>query len=69
MSALTFNVASKYVFKWFGRRGLLTNSSSKTTIILTYGWVSEGRILTAKDSLGIILALGGATLYSQLSQK
>jgi solute carrier family 35 protein E3 len=31
--------------------------------------VSEGRILTVKDALGIILALGGATLYSQLSQK
>ncbi|KAE8449522.1 hypothetical protein EG329_008131 [Mollisiaceae sp. DMI_Dod_QoI] len=53
MSALTFNVASNV----------------KTIIILTYGWVSEGRILTAKDALGIILALGGATLYSQLSQR
>jgi len=53
MSALTFNVASNV----------------KTIIILTYGWVSEGRILTVKDSLGIVLALGGATLYSQLSQK
>jgi len=53
MSALTFNVASNV----------------KTIIILTYGWVSEGRLLTLKDSLGIILALGGATLYSQLSQK
>lgn len=53
MSALTFNVASNV----------------KTIIILTYGWVSEGRILTVKDALGIILALGGATLYSQLSQK
>ncbi|KAH8594588.1 triose-phosphate transporter family-domain-containing protein [Bisporella sp. PMI_857] len=52
MSALTFNVASNV----------------KTIIILTYGWVSEGRILTLKDSVGIILALGGATLYSQLSQ-
>ncbi|TAQ91096.1 hypothetical protein B7494_g517 [Chlorociboria aeruginascens] len=53
MSALTFNVASNV----------------KTIIILTYGWVSEGRLLTIKDSLGIILALGGATLYSQLSQR
>lgn len=53
MSALTFNVASNV----------------KTIIILTYGWISEGRILTAMDSLGIVLALGGATLYSQLSQK
>ncbi|KAG4436869.1 hypothetical protein IFR05_007632 [Cadophora sp. M221] len=53
MSALTFNVASNV----------------KTIIILTYGWVSEGRVLTVKDALGIILALGGATLYSQLSQK
>ncbi|KAF4631259.1 hypothetical protein G7Y89_g6875 [Cudoniella acicularis] len=53
MSALTFNVASNV----------------KTIIILTYGWVSEGRVLTLKDSLGILLALGGATLYSQLSSK
>jgi hypothetical protein len=53
MSALTFNVASNV----------------KTIIILTYGWVSEGRVLTLTDSLGIILALGGATLYSQLSQR
>ncbi|TVY71396.1 Solute carrier family 35 member E3 [Lachnellula suecica] len=53
MSALTFNVASNV----------------KTIIILTYGWISEGRILTAKDALGIVLALGGATVYSQLSQK
>jgi solute carrier family 35 protein E3 len=47
----------------------LVAHSVKTIIILTYGWVSEGRILTVKDALGIILALGGATLYSQLSQK
>ncbi|RDL38815.1 uncharacterized protein BP5553_03155 [Venustampulla echinocandica] len=53
MSALTFNVASNV----------------KTIIILSYGWISEGRLLTIKDSLGIVLALGGATLYSQLSQK
>lgn len=53
MSALTFNVASNV----------------KTIIILTYGWVSEGRSLTLKDSLGIVLALGGATVYSQLSQR
>ncbi|KAK0102569.1 hypothetical protein ONS95_006180 [Cadophora gregata] len=53
MSALTFNVASNV----------------KTILILTYGWVSEGREMTVKDALGIILALGGATLYSQLSQK
>ncbi len=53
MSALTFNVASNV----------------KTIIILTYGWVSEGRVLTLTDASGIILALGGATLYSQLSQR
>jgi solute carrier family 35 protein E3 len=46
----------------------LTIFSVKTIIILTYGWISEGRTLTIKDSMGIILALGGATLYSQLSQ-
>lgn len=48
---------------------LANPSSVKTIIILTYGWVSEGRALTLKDSMGIILALGGASLYSQLSQK
>ncbi|KAH8776133.1 triose-phosphate transporter family-domain-containing protein [Hyaloscypha finlandica] len=53
MSALTFNVASNV----------------KTIIILSYGWISEGRALTMRDSLGIVLALGGATVYSQLSQK
>ena len=53
MSALTFNVASNV----------------KTIIILTYGWVSEGRVLTVTDGVGMLLALGGATLYSQLSQK
>ncbi|CAG8977281.1 hypothetical protein HYALB_00010901 [Hymenoscyphus albidus] len=53
MSALTYGVASNV----------------KTIIILTYGWFSEGRILTATDALGIVLALGGATVYSQLSNK
>jgi hypothetical protein len=43
--------------------------SVKTIIILSYGWISEGRPLTVKDSLGIILALGGATVYSQLSRR
>lgn len=53
MSALTFNVASNV----------------KTIIILTYGWISEGRAFTVQDACGIILALGGATLYSRLSSK
>ncbi|QSZ32420.1 hypothetical protein DSL72_001994 [Monilinia vaccinii-corymbosi] len=53
MSALTFNVASNV----------------KTIIILTYGWISEGRVLTLRDTTGILLALGGATVYSQLSQR
>lgn len=43
--------------------------SVKTIIILTYGWVSEGREFTFQDACGIILALGGATLYSRLSSK
>jgi solute carrier family 35 protein E3 len=38
-------------------------------IILTYGWISEGRVMTIKDAMGIALALGGAALYSQLTQK
>jgi len=53
MSALTFNVASNV----------------KTIIILAYGWNSEGRPLTFKDAVGIILALGGATVYGRLSQR
>ncbi|KAG9237442.1 triose-phosphate transporter family-domain-containing protein [Amylocarpus encephaloides] len=53
MSALTFNVASNV----------------KTIIILTYGWISDSRLLTPKDLLGIVMALGGATLYSQLASK
>ncbi|TVY90148.1 Solute carrier family 35 member E3 [Lachnellula willkommii] len=51
-----------------GLAAALLSHSVKTVIILSYGWVSEGRSLTLKDSLGIVLALGGATLYSQLSQ-
>ena len=47
----------------------LTSNSVKTIIILSYGWISEGRTLTVRDSLGIMLALGGASVYSQLSQK
>ena len=41
----------------------------KMIIILSYGWISEGRVMTLKDAVGILLALGGATVYSQLSQK
>lgn len=41
----------------------------KMIIILSYGWISEGRVMTFKDAVGIILALGGATMYSQLSQR
>lgn len=42
-------------------------ASVKTIIILSYGWISEGRPMTVKDAAGIMLALGGASLYSQLS--
>jgi hypothetical protein len=37
-------------------------------IILSYGWISEGRVMTLKDAAGILLALGGATAYSQVSK-
>lgn len=73
MSALTFNVASKYEHLscyLTAKHHVLTHLSSvKTIIILTYGFMSEGRVLTVKDSMGILLALGGATVYSQLSQR
>ncbi|MCJ1229590.1 hypothetical protein MMC12_006259 [Toensbergia leucococca] len=51
-SALTFNVASNL----------------KTVIILTLSWLTEGRVLTAHDFAGMVLAVGGAMMYSQLSQ-
>lgn len=53
MSALTFNVASNL----------------KTIIILGLGWVSDGRVLTFQDAIGIVLAVGGAAVYTQLSQR
>ena len=75
MSALTYNVSSKYVFTVtplffpFPNPTNLTRYSVKMIIILTYGWVSENKVFTIKDGTGILLALGGATAYSQLSQK
>jgi hypothetical protein len=44
-------------------------SQAKAIIVLTYGRVSEGRALTLNDAVEIAMTLGGALLYSQLSQR
>ncbi|RDW73362.1 putative solute carrier family 35 member E3 [Coleophoma cylindrospora] len=72
VSGITAAVLNLSQFLIIGRLSALTynvSSNVKTIIILTYGWLSEGRILTVKDALGILLALGGATMYSQVSQR
>ncbi|KAF2738528.1 hypothetical protein EJ04DRAFT_428494 [Polyplosphaeria fusca] len=52
-SALTFNIVSHL----------------KTICILSIGWYSEGKILTAKEWCGVGLALGGGWVYSHLALK
>ena len=52
-SALTFNIVSHL----------------KTILILSMGWYSEGKILTMKEWLGVMLALGGGWVYSHLALK
>ncbi|KAI9834379.1 MAG: hypothetical protein M1819_002990 [Sarea resinae] len=52
-SAVTFNVASNL----------------KTVIIVTAGWISDGKVLNLQDLFGITFAVGGAMAYSQLSQR
>jgi len=39
----------------------------KTILILSFGWYSDGTILTDKEIAGIVLALGGGWVYSHLS--
>ena len=36
-------------------------------MILTLGWYSEGKIFTAVDILGVVLALAGAWQYARKS--
>ncbi|KAF2490577.1 TPT-domain-containing protein [Lophium mytilinum] len=50
-SALTFNVVGHL----------------KTILILSFGWYSDGTILSDKEIAGIVLALGGGWVYSHLS--
>lgn len=50
-SALTFNVVGHL----------------KTILILSFGWYSEGTILTPKEICGVLLALGGGWVYSHLA--
>jgi solute carrier family 35 protein E3 len=52
-SALTFNIVSNL----------------KTIIILALSWSHEQRIPTVQDAFGIVLAIGGAWAYAQLSQR
>jgi len=69
LAAASLNLSQ---FLIIGRMSALTygvSSNCKTLIILAYGWISTGRPMTFKDISGIILALGGATLYSQLSSR
>ncbi|KAH0536942.1 hypothetical protein FGG08_006207 [Glutinoglossum americanum] len=42
-------------------------SHLKTVIILTLGWIADGRVLSVQDLTGIIFAVGGAMVYSMLS--
>ena len=51
-SALTFNIVSNL----------------KNIIILSLGWYQEGRVPTVQDTFGIVLAVGGAWAYAQMSQ-
>lgn len=52
-SALTFNIVSHL----------------KTILILSIGWYSEGKILSPREWLGVLLALGGGWVYSHLALK
>ncbi|KAF2091328.1 TPT-domain-containing protein [Saccharata proteae CBS 121410] len=52
-SALTFNVVGNL----------------KTILILSFGWYSEGKIPTHRETAGVLLALGGGWLYSHLKRK
>ncbi|KAF2750318.1 TPT-domain-containing protein [Sporormia fimetaria CBS 119925] len=52
-SALTFNIVSHL----------------KTILILSIGWYSEGKVLSAKEWFGVALALGGGWVYSHLALK
>ncbi|KAF2012549.1 TPT-domain-containing protein [Aaosphaeria arxii CBS 175.79] len=52
-SALTFNIVSHL----------------KTIMILSIGWYSEGKILSPREWLGVLLALGGGWMYSHLALK
>ncbi|KAF2790063.1 TPT-domain-containing protein [Melanomma pulvis-pyrius CBS 109.77] len=52
-SALTFNIVSHL----------------KTIMILSIGWYSEGKILSSREWLGVLLALSGGWVYSHLALK
>jgi solute carrier family 35 protein E3 len=52
-SALTFNIVSHL----------------KTIMILSIGWYSEGKILSPREWMGVLLALSGGWVYSHLALK
>jgi len=52
-SALTFNIVSHV----------------KSILILSFGWYSEGKILSPKEWFGVLLALGGGWVYSHLAMR
>ncbi|KAI9752000.1 MAG: hypothetical protein M4579_005796 [Chaenotheca gracillima] len=52
MSALTFNVTSNL----------------KTVLIISFGWIQEGKVLLPLDMIGVMLAIGGVAYYTHLSR-
>lgn len=52
-SALTFNIVSHL----------------KTVLILSFSWYKDGKVLSARECFGVLLALGGGWVYSHLALK
>ncbi|KAH0565374.1 hypothetical protein GP486_001239 [Trichoglossum hirsutum] len=69
-SGLVASLLNLSQFLIIGRTSPLTfnvTSHIKTIIILTLGWIADGRILSVQDLTGIVFAMGGAVAYSMLS--
>jgi len=71
-SALMASVLNLTAFLVIGRTSTITYnvvSNLKTVIILCLGWISDGRKLSQRDLTGIVFAVGGAFVYSQVAQR
>ena len=71
-SALMASILNLTAFLVIGRTSTITYnvvSNLKTVIILCLGWISDGRKLSGRDFTGIMFAVGGAFVYSQISQR